>query len=913
MKYSLKPLALFILALILVPVRQPVAEEKARDTIALDDSFEIMGAVPKPAAVFITGLPFTMDNCPELEKIRNDLSTLKLMADNPPPCSSREQVLFLLAYELNSQNQLKAALQTLTEMAGEFPDSKLLPHVRLLSAETLYRLEQYDEARSMYILLAAGEDPNSLRTMIQYRLAWCEIEQGNRSQGWTLLVGMWDEAVTRAEHQHTDELVAESIIWLLTDIDMDGDGHSDVGDSDAWNKLLDSKDENWLTPLLLPLLSALNTIGSRHSDAMLLQVCTNFAKKFPLSPAIPHLVGWMFRIIDQGPEHLGSKDIEASMDTVKLYETVIDMLAPTGEWMMANRDHLARQTADEIREGILFRLASWYYGEGMNERRSGDDFDRSALLTSARLFTSLTISYPDSQHVSEALLNLGLAYMGTLTNGREAYDACCLARSRADSDTTQRYAADCILQAAYQIITNDIAAKATEDPSPYPEDLFGGSLRTEAQIITDENGIKTLKPLPLPDAVKLWLFEANNFLPIAAADPHSAMDIVSVSSTAALICARFGHLDRARWWLQKALDLTPAEGLEAEQLHAARIAFFALEENWDEVARYTALVKSDPDVIRRTLAQMLRKGAFAPARTLCKEALPTQVSEKDRPIRAAQCLLDASWEWLIQVISTSEEESPLTHRLIRKQKWTTIATIVPNPEGHPKVVPIELPGAADMWLTAVEELLAVSSKTGKENHKVALEEGLRGAVVAFHFGHLDRARNLLNSILPLLPKAGPYRTAVLQGLLESYWLEEDLKSMKKYKQELDSLKDKPKWPGKNEDKIEDPASVSGIRAAVSGSMGGTTRKSQMRNIRQRRGQVVKCYTQQLRLNPDLPEGKIVLKITIDEKGKAAVEVTTDELGHGVADCILKRMQKWRWDKPATDDETTFIVPFSFRQ
>ncbi|HRE90924.1 MAG TPA: AgmX/PglI C-terminal domain-containing protein, partial [Myxococcota bacterium] len=99
--------------------------------------------------------------------------------------------------------------------------------------------------------------------------------------------------------------------------------------------------------------------------------------------------------------------------------------------------------------------------------------------------------------------------------------------------------------------------------------------------------------------------------------------------------------------------------------------------------------------------------------------------------------------------------------------------------------------------------------------------------------------------------------------------------------------------------------------SVSGQEGaGQIDKDSVARVFSRRKSAIKyCYERALKLNSNI-KGKVVIRFTIGTAGRiTSVQATQNTTGDpGIADCIIEKVQGWRFDPPS-GGSVTFSYPF----
>lgn len=99
--------------------------------------------------------------------------------------------------------------------------------------------------------------------------------------------------------------------------------------------------------------------------------------------------------------------------------------------------------------------------------------------------------------------------------------------------------------------------------------------------------------------------------------------------------------------------------------------------------------------------------------------------------------------------------------------------------------------------------------------------------------------------------------------------------------------------------------------SVSGQDGaGSIDKDSVARVFSRRKSAIKyCYERALKLNSNI-KGKVVIRFTIGTAGRiTSVQATSNSTGDpGIADCIIEKVQGWRFDPPS-GGSVTFSYPF----
>jgi TolA-binding protein len=338
------------------------------------------------------------DVVPE-EPMHNYTRTVELLSEilrNYPQYEKRDEVLYLMAYCLQEQNDDDRALLVYARLVKEMPESDKVPETHVRMGEIFFNRDQYDRAIEQYKQLLKFTTSKFYDKAL-YKLGWSYYKLSDYENAVKyfsdVLTHYKNRPVTR-RHGRSDDLLQESVDYIaisFTEAEgLDG-GKAAVG---FMNQLGDEE-------IGRQVLLKVGEVYDERTDYEPARGAYNaYLKTFPLAPDVPEVMSKLAQTYEK----------EARFeDAMEVYDLIAKTLGPGSEWTQVNgrRKVISENAAKLVQRSIMAR-ATFHHEKAQNTTGAESQAHYVKAIESYELYLA---NYPDAKGAYETAFNLAESYM----------------------------------------------------------------------------------------------------------------------------------------------------------------------------------------------------------------------------------------------------------------------------------------------------------------------------------------------------------------------------------------------------------------------------------------------------------------------------------------------------------------------
>ena len=239
---------------------------------------------------------------------------------------------------------------------------------------------------------------------------------------------------------------------------------------------------------------------------------------------------------------------------------LVQLYGKSGGWRRKNRrDSDAVRAAGKIVERSTLEQAQLLHVRAQEVKEEfGELAAKTYYRRAAQAYERFVRGFPDAPETLEVVRALGDVYLFGLANGSKA--ASRYARCRDFKGAEHPSAEDCAVAAmeARALAVNH-AAQRREPAMPIPNNLFDfgeTDILPEIPPVDSSRPLKKrrIKPIPMPEVVRLWMREARAYLAMVSGDEKAESWEVATEYLVARINFRYGYFGKARSLLESLLQ-----------------------------------------------------------------------------------------------------------------------------------------------------------------------------------------------------------------------------------------------------------------------------------------------------------------------------------------------------------------------
>jgi outer membrane protein assembly factor BamD (BamD/ComL family) len=376
-----------------------------------------------------------------------------------PDDRNNDRVLYQLSRAYQNVGQEDKAIDALSQLEKQYPDSQLIGDTRFRRAELLFHLQHFDEAATEYktVMDMGGRTP--FFEPSQYKYGWALFKQSQYEPAIVVFCAILDRELPPGVGSNP-QIALAAVDPGKRDVAKDalrvsGLAFAALGGGDSVNEFIQRKGEPRFFPLLYNALGEQLAEKQRYTDAA--QAYAAFTKRYPMHPLAPAFQSRVIKTYADGGFS------ELVVQEKERYATTYDPSAPywTGrtplpEVMSELRGHLddlakfyhARAQANaQANKADFLTAANWYrriLKAFPNDPKNPETnfllaeslFDGGQTMEAAKEYTRTAYEYPAHARSAEAAYAAVLAYQ---RNTKESADRA--SALRLEIDNSKRFAA----------------------------------------------------------------------------------------------------------------------------------------------------------------------------------------------------------------------------------------------------------------------------------------------------------------------------------------------------------------------------------------------------------------------------------------------------------------------------------------
>ena len=500
-----------------------------------------------------------------------------------PHYARRDEVLFLLGYNLNDLNRGKEAVARYAQLIKEFPHSRFVPDAYVQLGNFWFNHDKLEAARANYEK-ALETDVPKIHSYALYKLAWCDYNVGAFDKALAKLQTVVDYSSTRKEMVDLRNEALKDLVVVYTRLDQ-----ADAGRL-YFEKHAPPEKQGHLIARL-----ADGVAESGHYDDAIKTYRTLIARA-PMGPSAPDY--------QQAVVHC-FEGLRQRAQVKKEIQTLARNYRPGSAWWKANaKDTDVLRSAFDVSEEAMRQVVTEYHQEAQKTQQV-ETYKLARDIY--KEYLDAFASSADPQWVSDQAFNLRFYYaeiLWTLEDWADAaaqYDQVVAfhipdrqsAKSLSHLEYRKTAAFDAIL--AYdklvKIERGELSASTLHDGDKVDGSKEKGDVEKGVSLDKQDDGDGTEKPLT-PAEQRL----------VAACDAYTrlfpgAKDEIEIRYQAAVVFYRRNHFDQAAKRFQAIVLKWPGEKRSQE---AADLTLHVLESkhDWAKLSQVAKAFASNPQLTK---------------------------------------------------------------------------------------------------------------------------------------------------------------------------------------------------------------------------------------------------------------------------------------------------------------------------